>query len=234
MNYLKQINEFNEQQIRNPLPHGQFRLWIVLMSINNKAHWMEWFQVASSTLESQTTLSRQGMLEARKQLKELGYIDFRPNGNQAPYYKMIKLYTQEETQETVQQTVQQTVPLYKQNKTRQNETEKEKVKKEKAPQSAEPTVSKFQSDFNALWVKYPRKEGKAKAFKSYERAIKKGVTNETISQGIDRYNAHIARNNTTMQYVKQGSTWFNNQSWDDEYVDSNQRKEVDREHFFDY
>lgn len=74
-----------------------------------------------------------------------------------------------------------------------------------------------ESNFDKLWKLYPRKEGKKKAFEAYKRAIKKGTTNKEIQTGIVNYLAQIKAQGTAKQYIKQGSTWFNGECWNDEY-----------------
>ena len=75
----------------------------------------------------------------------------------------------------------------------------------------------LEEDFEKLWKLYPRKEGKKKAFEAYKRAIKKGVTNKEIQAGIVNYLKQIKIQGTDKKYIKQGSTWFNGNCWDDEY-----------------
>lgn len=75
----------------------------------------------------------------------------------------------------------------------------------------------LEEDFNKLWKLYPRKEGKKKAFEAYKRAIKNGTTNKEIQTGIVNYLAQIRVQKTNKQYIKQGSTWFNGECWNDEY-----------------
>ena len=72
-------------------------------------------------------------------------------------------------------------------------------------------------DFEALWKLYPNKKGKAKAKKAYAKAIKDGVTNKQIQDGIVAYTKEIKAKNTDKEYIKHGSTWFNNRAWEDEY-----------------
>ena len=72
-------------------------------------------------------------------------------------------------------------------------------------------------DFNKLWKLYPRKEGKKKAYEAYKRAIKQGVTNKEIQAGIVNYLKQIKIQGTDKKYIKQGTTWFNGNCWDDEY-----------------
>lgn len=71
--------------------------------------------------------------------------------------------------------------------------------------------------FEELWKLYPKKQGKDRAYKAYEKARKAGVTDKAIRQGILAYIEYIKANKVDMRYVKQGSTWFNGQCWDDEY-----------------
>lgn len=76
--------------------------------------------------------------------------------------------------------------------------------------------SSLKSDFEKLWSLYPRKEGKKPAFAAYKRAIKKGTTNKDIQNGIINYKKQIKIQGTTKNYIKQGSTWFNQECWNDE------------------
>ena len=76
--------------------------------------------------------------------------------------------------------------------------------------------------FESIWKDYPRKEGKKKAFASYKRALKNGVTDEEIMEGLEKYNQYIKKEKTNRKYIAHGSTWFNENRWQDEYdVNSN-------------
>ena len=80
----------------------------------------------------------------------------------------------------------------------------------------------FSDRFELIWKKYPRKEGKKKAFASYKRALKNGVTDEDIMEGLEKYNQYIKKEKTERKYIAHGSTWFNENRWQDEYdVNSN-------------
>ncbi len=78
-------------------------------------------------------------------------------------------------------------------------------------------IKQLEEDFNKLWKLYPRKEGKKKAFEAYKRAIKNGTTNKEIQTGIVNYLTQIKVQGTDKKYIKQGSTWFNGECWNDEY-----------------
>lgn len=89
--------------------------------------------------------------------------------------------------------------------------------------SKEADKASLKKRFDELWEQYPtgRKQGKDKAFKSYQKAIKDGVTDETILKGINDYKKQIELQRTETQFIKQGSTWFNGKHWQDEYSTTN-------------
>ena len=100
---------------------------------------------------------------------------------------------------------------FKENITRFNNTSKNK---------------QLEEDFEKLWKLYPRKEGKKKAFEAYKRAIKNGTTKKEIQTGIVNYLTQIRVQRTNKQYIKQGSTWFNGECWNDEYNVGQERSPV--------
>lgn len=75
----------------------------------------------------------------------------------------------------------------------------------------------FKKEFEMLWKIYPNKKGKDKALSAYIKARKKGVEFETVENGIKAYAKECEIKKREKQYIKHGSTWFNNAGWDDEY-----------------
>lgn len=73
------------------------------------------------------------------------------------------------------------------------------------------------NEFEELWKIYPNKQGKTNAFKSYDKARKKGVEFETIKKGLENYIDYCKVKKMEKQYIKHGSTWFNQECWNDEY-----------------
>jgi hypothetical protein len=93
-----------------------------------------------------------------------------------------------------------------------------KVKESKVNKSKTNTKTlNFENDFSKLWKLYPRKERKDDAFKAYQKAIKEGVSNKAIQDGIVAYKQHIQAKNTEHQFIAQGGTWFHQRRWNDEY-----------------
>lgn len=82
----------------------------------------------------------------------------------------------------------------------------------------------LKKEFEELWEQYPRKEGKSVAFKSYCKYRKSNkadyITKEDVEKGIQAYNRHIKANNIETKYIKQGSTYFNQRSWEDVYPEA--------------
>ena len=72
-------------------------------------------------------------------------------------------------------------------------------------------------NFDILWQEYPKKEGKASAYRSYCSWLvgkktplgKRKLTNEEIDTAIQNYNNKIQKEHIEYKYIKQGSTFFN-------------------------
>lgn len=102
---------------------------------------------------------------------------------------------------------------FKGNNTSFNTTVNNTSNKKHMTDSAESVAS----DFELLWKIYPKKASKKKALASYKRAVKNGVSFDRVKQGIEKYNEQIKVQGIDKQFIKQGSTWFGNECWDDEY-----------------
>ena len=81
------------------------------------------------------------------------------------------------------------------------------------------SAAEVEREFDQLWQLYPRKIGRKKAFDSYKKARKtKKIPFETIQNGLYRYIKHLETSETEEQYIMHGSTWFNQEKWQDEYI----------------
>lgn len=76
--------------------------------------------------------------------------------------------------------------------------------------------NKYICEFEELWKLYPKKVGKKDALRHYIRNRKNKVSYETILTGLNNYNEYIENQKTPNKYIKDGSTWFNQESWNDE------------------
>lgn len=85
----------------------------------------------------------------------------------------------------------------------------------------------YKESFEELWKLYPNKKGKTESYKKFVKAIKEGISIETIRDGIQRYIDYIEIEHIKPQYIKNGSTWFNQRCWEDDY--STNRKPTTRD-----
>jgi len=81
----------------------------------------------------------------------------------------------------------------------------------------------YEQEFEKIWIIYPKKQGKKEALKSFVKARKKGVDFELMLKGLENYNNYITNNHITNKYIKQGSTWFNQECWNDDYKVENKK-----------
>jgi DNA-binding PadR family transcriptional regulator len=75
----------------------------------------------------------------------------------------------------------------------------------------------YKEEFDELWKLYPNKKGKDKALGYYIKAREDKTTFEQVKKGIENYNAEIKERKTETRFIKNGSTWFNQHCWNDEY-----------------
>lgn len=78
------------------------------------------------------------------------------------------------------------------------------------------SISNQNDMFETIWNEYPNKQGKAKALAAYKKAIANGTDPKKILEGVQRYKRHIQANKTEAKYIAHGSTWFNQERWNDE------------------
>lgn len=76
---------------------------------------------------------------------------------------------------------------------------------------------RIHTEFDFLWSMYPRKQGKDKALGYYEKARREGATFEEVERGIRAYLEYINAENVEQRYVKQGSTFFSQKAWLDDW-----------------
>lgn len=69
--------------------------------------------------------------------------------------------------------------------------------------------------FDSLWSDYPKRDGKKIALRHFTASVKNETDCQRIRKALDNYLAHVKENSTPQQFIKNGSTWFNNwQDWE--------------------
>jgi hypothetical protein len=101
-----------------------------------------------------------------------------------------------------------------------NKKDKEKISKKE-----------IETEFESLWKRYPRKKGRESAYKSYAKARQNGTTYDEVINGLENYLKEIEVKKTDKQYIKYGSTWFNQCCWKDEYVVEEESKPNEFDNF---
>lgn len=97
-----------------------------------------------------------------------------------------------------------------------DETKSNSIKEIEIEKEIDKEKDKYMCEFDELWKLYPKKIGKKDALRHYIRNRKNKVPYETILEGLKKYIEYINNTNTPMQFIKDGSTWFNQESWNDE------------------
>jgi hypothetical protein len=85
------------------------------------------------------------------------------------------------------------------------------------------------ASFEEFWNSYGLKTGRAKCEVSYNKAIKSGVSHETIMLGVKGYQAQCIKRELTREFIKNPLTWLNGKHWEDEYERELTREEKLRE-----
>ena len=122
MKYLNELNSFHEWLQYNPdVSYSARLLWYALMHYNNKCGWKQEFNVATSSLELDTGLSKQSIIRARNVLKQYGRIDFKTrSGRQSTIYEIIPFEFHTGTQGDTQEYTQSDTQEYTQGDTQSN------------------------------------------------------------------------------------------------------------------
>ena len=96
------------------------------------------------------------------------------------------------------------------------DTDKNSIDKNSIDKNIYISSKTFEDEFDNLWKLYPKKIGKKDALRHYIRNRKNKVPYETILEGLKKYIEYINNTSTPTQFIKDGSTWFNQESWNDE------------------
>lgn len=91
MNYLLEINAFEQKMRKSPLPIAAQLMWYKLMQFCNGLRWPETFQLDTARLsELMVGSSKHTVIDARRALIEAGFLEFKPGSKKCPStYKLI-------------------------------------------------------------------------------------------------------------------------------------------------
>ena len=150
LNYILEINAFEQWTETHYLPIPSQLLWYKLMSICNKAGWSEWVTVGNQRLMATLQMSREAsFIKARDELIKAGLIEYQKGKKGCPNkYRMVSftlkngVETKVETKvKTEVKTEVESVAIYK---LKQNET-KEKDANASKKKFAPPTLEEVEA-----------------------------------------------------------------------------------------
>lgn len=78
----------------------------------------------------------------------------------------------------------------------------------------------IKNQFDYLWNKYPKKIAKKDALQYYNDAINEGESFEDIKNGLNNYLEFVKESDMQDIFIKNGSNWFKNYGWNDEYTNN--------------
>jgi len=82
--------------------------------------------------------------------------------------------------------------------------------------------NKYSAEFEEFWKVYPKKADKGKSYKSF-KAKRKKHSLEVLVEGAKKYSNQMKKDGTEIRFIKNGSTFLNNDSFLDEYEEQKQQ-----------
>lgn len=238
MNYIKQINGFEQWLETNHLSSSAQLLWYKLMNLFNKSGWNEWISVDNQRLMAAIKVSREAtLIKVRDELIEAGLIELQKGKKGFPNRYKIKSFTfkyeteneiQEVAQNEVQEVVQDEVKSVAKNEVqsvvqnevkrvvqsvdiyKQNKTKQNKIEKEKVKKE------KVLVLFERFWEAYPKKTAKLEAEKAFIKLNVNDGLLDTMLTALEKQSSQWQQ----MQYIPYPATWLNGRRWEDELESS--------------
>lgn len=101
VNYITEINQFRKFAFDNYVSSNAVLLWYGLFGINNDLRWPEWFKVDNLRLMGYAFIKREAtLISARKELINLGLIEFKKGSKGHPSEYRIVMFAEKESKES--------------------------------------------------------------------------------------------------------------------------------------
>ena len=173
-------------------------------------------------IEENTTLNDYKQRKALKTLQQLKIVDVKVKGLPAKrYFKINEEQLLKLLDINILKNSSSSIKNFKELGLKNFECNNNKTNNNKSNNKKENiNIKDLEDEFEELWSLYPKKQGKKKALDTYIKCRKRKGSNvryEIVKLGIINYTKHIKKNKVPNQYIKQGSTWFNNECWNDVY-----------------
>lgn len=97
INYIKEINSFRKYAYENYLSNNAVLLWYALFGVNNDLYFKEWFKIDNLRLMGYAFIKREAtLISARKELMDLGLIEFKKGSKGHPSEYRIVMFSEQE------------------------------------------------------------------------------------------------------------------------------------------
>ena len=246
MNYITEINAFNEYILLNTLSTGEVALWYALMHINNKTAWSIEFTVSNLVLQQLTSLSRSAVHEARKRLVSRGLIQYKSGiSKNAGKYRINSLVciiqdTRQRTRQDTEKDTKQDFSKTQDDTNTRHETStltkrklKENINKDIIPpispkdeweitepktevKKEEKQPSLKEQRFNEFWAAYPKKVDKKDTFDYWSKMKLTDELFETILKAIEAQKKSWQWAKDNGKYIISPFRWLKKAKWEDE------------------
>lgn len=211
MNYLQEMNSFNDWLILNPSASSDdIVLWYALMNLNNISGWQKEFTVAISTIMDRTRLSRSAIYRSRNKLVQFGRIKTRERGgNQCSVYEVIP-FSSVKTPPPVSPNETQVGTHSGTQVGTHSGTQPGTIIKTKVNETKEYLIN---ISFDEFWDAYDKKKGSIKKIKKMWERLK-DEDREAIMKYIPLYKLEQPEKT----WRKNPETFLNNEGWKDEII----------------
>ena len=249
MNYIKQINAFEQWLETNHLSSSAQLLWYKLMNLFNKSGWSEWISVDNQRLMAAIKVSREAtLIKVRDELIKAGLIELQKGKKGFPNRYKIKSFTfKNETENEVQEVVQDEVQSEVQSEV-QNEVKTQNVSKNEVQSVVKSEVQRVVESvdiykhkqnininnkkekinkkekvlvlFERFWEAYPKKTAKLEAEKAFIKLNVNDGLLDTMLTALEKQSSQWQQ----VQYIPYPATWLNGKRWNDELEPINTNK----------
>ena len=205
MNYIAEINAFEQWLETHTLPITAQLLWYKLMAFNNKTLWSEWMQVDNLRLMAALQMGREAtLIKARGDLIKAGLIEYQKGKKGSPNrYHMISLAdgnTFRSVVQSVGQTEAQSVAINKY-KQKQNINETPPI----------PPLRCFQK----FLASYPGRASTYMTGTAYADLVSSGqVSEEDLVAAAENYADECRQRNTDLRFVKKAENFLRDMTFD--------------------
>ena len=205
MNYIAEINAFEQWLETHTLPITAQLLWYKLMAFNNKTLWSEWMQVDNLRLMAALQMGREAtLIKARGDLIKAGLIEYQKGKKGSPNrYHMISL-TDGNTFRSVVQSVGQT------------EVQSVAINKYKQKQNINetPPIPPLRC-FQKFLASYPGRASTYMTGTAYADLVSSGqVSEEDLVAAAENYADECRQRNTDLRFVKKAENFLRDMTFD--------------------